>query len=128
MKLLLDTHVAIWCWSAPKRLSSKARELLSNDSHSRYVSIVSAWEVAIKASMRKLPEFDGGVKAFLAEMKLNPVVLLPVRTRHVKMVETLPFIHRDPFDRLLVATAKVENMTILTADENIQKYEVASVW
>jgi PIN domain nuclease of toxin-antitoxin system len=128
MKLLFDTHVAIWWLSAPKRLSSKARELLFDDSHSRYVSIVSAWEVAIKASIGKLPEFDGGVKAFLAEMKLNPVILLPVKTHYVEMVETLPFIHRDPIDRLLVATAKIENMTILTADENIQQYDVSAVW
>jgi PIN domain nuclease of toxin-antitoxin system len=128
MKLLLDTHVAIWWINGDEKLSSKVRALLLDDSHPLHISIASAWEVAIKTSIGKLPDFDGGVKAFLAEMEDNPVVLLPVKTRHIEMVETLPFVHRDPFDRLLVATAKVENMTILTADENIRKYEVASVW
>jgi PIN domain nuclease of toxin-antitoxin system len=128
MKLLLDTHTALWWVNEHEKLSLTARTLLSDDSHSRHVSIVSAWEVAIKASLGKLYDFDGGVSAFLAEMEYNPVTLLSITTQHVKMVETLPFIHRDPFDRLLVATAKVENMTILTADENIQKYDVSSVW
>jgi PIN domain nuclease of toxin-antitoxin system len=128
MKLLLDTHTALWWVNEHEKLSPTAKALLSEDSYSRYISIVSVWEIAIKASLGKLYEFDGGVKVFLAEMENNPVVLLPIGTRHVEMVETLPFIHRDPFDRLLVATAKIESMTILTADENIQKYDVASVW
>ena len=128
MKLLLDTHVAIWWMSKQEKLSSKAKALLLDDANTLYISIVSAWEVAIKTSLGKLPEFDGGVKAFLAEMEDNPVVFLPVRKRHIAMVETLPFQHRDPFDRLLVATALVENLTIITADENVRKYDVPWVW
>jgi len=128
MKLLLDTHTALWWVNEHDKLSSDARALLSDDTHSLYVSIVSAWEVAIKASLGKLYEFDGGVKEFLAEMEDNPVVFLPVEKRHVEMVETLPFHHRDPFDRLLVATAKVEGMTILTADENVREYDVSWIW
>jgi len=128
MKLLIDTHVAIWLSSQPERLSSEANALLLGNVNTLYISVVSAWEVAIKASIGKLPEFDGGVKAFLAEMEANPVVFLPVRKRHITMVETLSFYHRDPFDRLLVATAKVEGMTILTADENIHKYDVPWIW
>jgi len=128
MKLLLDTHTALWWVNEHDKLSSKANVLLSDDSHSLYISIVSAWEVAIKASLGKLYEFDGGVKAFLAEMEDNPVVFLPVEKQYVAMVEALPFHHRDPFDRLLVATAKVEGMTILTADENIHQYDVPWVW
>jgi len=128
MKLLLDTHTALWWVNDYEKLSLKARALLSDDSHSLYISIISAWEVAIKASIGKLYEFEGGVKAFLAEMEVNPVVLFPIMPRHVEMVETLPFHRRDPFDRLLIATAMAENMTILTADENIFKYGVPSVW
>ena len=128
MKLLLDTHVAIWWMHKPEKLSTKVKALLMDDTNTLYVSLVSAWEVAIKASIGKLPEFEGGVKAFLAEMEKNPVVFLSVEKQHVAMVETLPFHHRDPFDRLLVATAMVGNMSILTADENIFKYDVPSVW
>jgi PIN domain nuclease of toxin-antitoxin system len=128
MKLLLDTHVAIWLMNKKEKLSPKAKALLLDKANTLHISIASAWEVAIKTSIGKLPEFEGGVKAFVAEMKANPVVRLPVRLRHVALVETLQFHHRDPFDRLLVATAMVENMTILTADENIPKYNVPTVW
>ena len=104
------------------------RALLLDEANTLYLSIVSPWEVAIKTSIGKLPEFENGVKAFLAEMDKNPITFLPIRMRHVEMVETLPLIHRDPFDRMLIAAAKVENMTILTADENIQRYDVPWIW
>lgn len=128
MNLLLDTHVAIWWITKYEKLSPKVKALLLDDANTLYISIASVWEVAIKVSLGKLPVFAGGVKAFLAEIGKNPVTLLPIRTLHVEMVETLPFIHRDPFDRLLVAAAKVEDMTILTADENIQRYDVPWIW
>ena len=93
-----------------------------------YISIVSAWEIAIKVSLGKLYGFDGGVRVFLTKLEDMPVVQLTVMPRHVEMVESLPWIHRDPFDRLLVATAKAEDMTILTADENIHHYDVPYAW
>jgi len=128
MKLLLDTHTALWWVNEHEKLSSKAGAMLLDDAHTLYISIVSAWEIAIKVSLGKLNEFDGGVKAFLAKTEDMPVFLLTVLPRHVEIVETLPLIHRDPFDRLLVATAKAEGMTILTADENIHQYDVPFVW
>ena len=128
MRLLLDTHTAIWLMSKQEKLSSEAKAMLLDRTSTLHVSIVSAWEVAIKTSLGKLPEFNGGVKTFLAKVKAMPVVLVPITPHHVEIVETLPFIHRDPFDRLLVATAKVERMTILTADENIHLYDVPFVW
>jgi len=128
MKLLLDTHAALWWVNEHEKLSSVAKALLSDDSHLLYISIVSAWEVAIKMSLGKLYDFDGGVKEFLAEMEINPVVFLPVKKRYIEIVETLPFHHRDPFDRLLIATAIAEDMTIITADDNIRKYGVPWLW
>ena len=127
MKLLLDTHAALWWVNEHEKLSSEAKLLLLNDDHTLYISIVSAWEIAIKVSLGKLPGLSG-VGVFLAKIKDIPINLLPVTPRHVEIVETLPFIHRDPFDRLLVAVAKTEGMTILTADENIHKYDIPSVW
>ena len=128
MKLLLDTHTALWWVNEYEKLSSEAKALLLNDAHTLYISIVSAWEIAIKISLRKLPGLNGGVRMFLEKMEDMPICLLAVTPRQIEMVETLPFIHRDPFDRMLVATAKAEGMTILTADENIRKYDVPSVW
>jgi len=128
MKLLLDTHTALWWINEHEKLSSKARALLRNDEHTLYISIVSLWEVAIKVSLGKLSGLNGGVKTLIAKIEVLPVSVLPITSRHVEMVETLPFIHRGPFDRLLVAAAKVEGMTILTADENVHKYDVPTVW
>jgi len=128
MKLLLDTHTALWWVNEHEKLSPTAEAMLKSGSHTLHVSMASAWEVAIKASLGKLYEFDGGVKAFLAKLANIPITLLPIESRHLELVETLPFIHRDPFDRLLIATAMAENMTILTADENIKQYDVPSVW
>jgi PIN domain nuclease of toxin-antitoxin system len=128
MKLLLDTHTALWWMNEHEKLSSEARAMLLNETCLLYISITSAWEISIKVSLGKLSGFAGGVRAFLTQVADMPVCLLPILPRHVEMVENLPFIHRDPFDRLLVATAKTDGMTILTADENIHKYDVPSVW
>ena len=128
MKLLLDTHTALWLTNEYEKLSPKAKSMLDDEENALYLSIASAWEIAIKTSIGKLNIYVGGVKAFLAKMEELPISIFPITPRHLECVETLPLIHRDPFDRLLVATAKAEGMTILTADENIQRYEVPSVW
>ena len=128
MKLLLDTHTALWWMNEHEKLSPEAKAMLLNDAHILYISIASAWEIAIKTSLGKLTELKGGVKTFLSKIEDMPVHMLPVLPRHIEIVETLPFIHRDPFDRLLVAAAKAEGMTILSADVNIHKYDVPSAW
>jgi len=128
MKLLLDTCVALWLVNEHEKLSSKAKALLLDNTNALHISIVSAWEIAVKASLGKLPGLNGGVGTFLAKINDMPISLLPVAPRHLETVETLPFIHRDPFDRLLVATVKVDAMTILTTDENIHKYDVPYIW
>jgi len=128
MKLLVDTHTALWWVDEYAKLSPKARELLLDEECVLYISIASIWEIAIKSSLGKLPRFNGGIRKFLTKTEEMPVNLIPITPRHVEIVETLPFIHRDPFDRLLVATAKADGMTILTADENIHKYDVPWVW
>ena len=128
MKLLLDTHIALWWVNEHEKLSAKAQALLLNDEHSLYISTASAWEIAIKVSIGKLTELKGGVKTILARLDDIPVSILPVMPRHIEIVEALPFIHRDPFDRLLIATAKSDGLTILTADENIPKYDIPCEW
>ena len=128
MRLLLDTHTALWLVNEHERLSPKAKDSLLSDENELFISIVSFWEIAIKSSLGKLTELVGGVGAFTAQIDRMPIELLPITPRHVAVVESLPFIHRDPFDRILVAAAKTENMTILTTDANIPKYDVPCVW
>ena len=94
----------------------------------KYISMASAWEVAIKNSLGKLPEFDGGVKRFLHAIQDNPIQLIGINSAYVEKIEELPYVHRDPFDRIIIATALCEEMMILTADENIQKYDVSWIW
>jgi len=127
MKYLLDTNTAIWALGSKTKLSETAKAIIDDVSLSLCVSIISAWEIAIKVSIGKL-NFVGGSAFFLAKMRHNGVEVLDIKSSHVEYVENLPFIHRDPFDRLLVATAKADGMTILTSDENIQKYDVSFVW
>jgi len=128
MKYLLDTHTALWWVNRHEKLSSFASAILLDRTNMLYVSIMSVWEVAIKTSLGKMPNFAQGSKAFLQKLDEMPVTILPISSHHIEAVETLPFIHRDPFDRLLVATAQTENMTILTAEKDIPKYDVLSAW
>jgi len=127
MDIILDTHAIIWFLEDDKRLSRAALDAINNLENVIYVSIASVWEVAIKLSTRKLA-FDGGIGNFIEAIHINDFELLDISPRHIKMVAELPFIHRDPFDRMLVAQAMTEDMTILTVDENVTKYEIKSVW
>jgi PIN domain nuclease of toxin-antitoxin system len=129
MRYLLDTHTAIWALGndSDVNLSKNAKSIIADTSNLLYVSIASAWELAIKVSIKKI-EYNGGVSSFLAQLRENGIDLIGVEGSHVELVETLPFIHRDPFDRLLIATAIENKLTILTADEDIKKYDVPCVW
>ena len=127
MRYLLDTHTAIWALGDKAKLSEAAKGIIDNTSLPLCVSIASAWEIAIKVSIGKL-NFIGGSAFFLEKMQKNGIEVLKIEGSHINQVESLPFIHRDPFDRLIVATAKVEEMTIITADDNIPKYDVLSMW
>ena len=127
MRYLLDTHVALWLFEGNKKLSQIAQNIIFGAENEIYVNIVSVWEVAIKVSLNKL-DFDGGSDAFLSAIEANNIDLLGVSGDYVKMVEKLPFIHRDPFDRMIISSAIAEDLTIITIDENIQKYDVSWVW
>jgi PIN domain nuclease of toxin-antitoxin system len=108
-------------------ISENAKRILDDVSAEIYISLVSAWEIAIKVSIGKL-KYTGGVKAFLDDVKMNEFRLLDINESHIKLVEELEYHHRDPFDRLLVAAAKENGMTILTTDENIYKYGIPFLW
>ena len=89
--------------------------------------MVSAWELAIKIRIEKIT-FNGGVERFFYKIDDSDIRLLPIRRAHIIALETLPLLHRDPFDRLLISTAIAENLTLVTADENIHKYDVPWIW
>ena len=129
MKYLLDTHVVLWFLAGDAgRLSKVALNIILEPTSHKFVSVVSAWEMAIKISLGKL-KFEGGVANFIQMLNENGFSLLPVDEKHVCLLETLPFHHRDPFDRMLVAAAAYENMNFITSDANIHLYKnVTCVW
>ena len=127
MRCLLDTHVALWLFEGNGKLSQNARNVIFDNDNEIYVSIISAWEVAIKVSIDKL-DFEGGSEAFLAAIEANSIDLLGVGGEHIKIVERLPFVHRDPFDRIIIASALAEDLTIITDDESIRRYDVPLTW
>lgn len=121
MKLLLDTHLLLWAAGEPDRLSAKARSLIDNPDNELLFSTASLWEVAIK---RGLGRDDFRVDARLLRRGLldNGYGELPIVSDHVVAIESLPPIHKDPFDRVLVAQATVEGITLLTIDSFVAQY------
>jgi len=124
---LLDTHTAIWFFNGNESLSQTANSIIRDLSNDVYISISSVWELAIKIGIGKL-DFAGKAAGFARLAEKNEIALLPITTPHLTVLESLPMIHRDPFDRLLVATAIAEQMTLITADANIARYDVSQVW
>ena len=126
MRVLLDTHVWIWMECEPEKLPPFLRKLLVDERTRPVLSLASIWEVAIKHSLGKLAlpdEFEPWLEQFL---DLGPEVL-PLRIPHLTEVARLPFHHGDPFDRLLVAQARVERMPIASLDRSLAAYDVEMV-
>ena len=128
MRLLLDTHTALWWMNADRRLTGAARRAIANPGNTRLLSIASAWEMAIKSSLERL-KLQGPIDAFLEEqLPTNRIELLAITIDDLKTVETLPFHHRDPFDRMLVAQALRAELTIVSADPVFERYDVKRLW
>ncbi|MEO7299652.1 MAG: type II toxin-antitoxin system VapC family toxin [Verrucomicrobiota bacterium] len=128
MKLLLDTHALLWFISNDSQLSDSARKNIENPESEKFVSAASLWEIAIKLSLGKvkLPRpFD---QVFPQQLEINGFNLLPISCGHLNRIVSLPFHHRDPFDRLLIAQATSDEMTILTRDPEFSKYSVKVLW
>jgi len=124
MRLLLDSHVFLWWVADDARLPSKLRRRLEAADSECWVSHASVWEMAIKISLGKL-RVDRPVGRFVAEhCESNGFRLLPIGFKHVCLVETLPWHHRDPFDRLLVAQAMCEGLALATRDASMRRYGV----
>lgn len=121
MRLLLDTHLLLWAAGEPKKLSAKARRMLNDPKNSLIFSAASLWEIAIK---RDIGRDDFRVDARLLRRGLldNGYGELAVTSAHAVALDTLPPLHKDPFDRILIAQARVEEITLLTSDEMVAKY------
>ena len=127
MRYLLDTHAVIWHFNDSTKLSPKVTAIIDNPKNTIYISSISLWEIAIKINIGKL-DMDITLDELLIEIKDNDFYILQIEDEYLKGLSDLPFIHRDPFDRLLIATANSEKITILTTDENIKKYDVKWFW
>jgi PIN domain nuclease of toxin-antitoxin system len=121
LKLLLDTQVLLWVLTAPGRLSTAAADAIEAGENRVFISIASPWEISIKTALGNLTPPDD------LELQLNEkrFELLPIGLRHTKAVASLPHHHGDPFDRMLIAQAQVDGMTLMTSDRDMRRYEVA---
>jgi PIN domain nuclease of toxin-antitoxin system len=124
MRVLLDTHVLIWLVEGDKNLNTVARSTIEDENNSLYLSIASLWEITIKLSLGKLNlqlSVDEMVESFLIP---GGIEILQVETSHLSILRYLPLHHRDPFDRLLIAQAQAEGMTLVSADGIFGMYSV----
>jgi len=127
MKYLLDTHAVIWYFEDSSRLPSNAKDIIDNTTNRIFLSSISFWEIAIKINSGKL-KLNMSFDKVLDHVKKGDFEVVQIEDEYLKMLSVLPYIHNDPFDRLLIATALAENLTIITVDENIHKYDVTWIW
>jgi len=125
--LLLDTHALIWFLRGDSELSSTAENLMRDIKSTKFVSIASLWEIAIKVNLHKI-QLDFGLEDFETLIVANHFNILPIELAHTLVVGNLPLHHRDPFDRMLIAQAAVENLTIVTRDSHFADYGVPLLW
>ena len=118
MKLLLDTHIIIWAVSAPKLLSEKTQSYMT-DAETIYVSAASIWEICIKIQLNKL-QLD--LATFIQEIERIGVQSLAITWKHAQLTKEIPLYHKDPFDRMLIAQAMSEPLTLLTNDNTLPQY------
>lgn len=128
MRLLLDSHAFLWWVDGGERLSRRARAAIASERNECFVSIASGWEMAIETSLGKL-RLPRPIGAFLdTQLAVNRFRLLAVELSHLERVSDLPFHHRDPFDRLLVAQALEEQLSVISADRVFARYGVKRTW
>jgi PIN domain nuclease of toxin-antitoxin system len=128
MKALLDTHTFLWWIADDPRLSARVRKIIGEGKNELFLSAASGWEIAIKAELGRLQVPDDLARFISHQLAVNAIASLPVQMSHALHVRTLPRLHRDPFDRLLVAQSQIEDLPILTADAQIAQYPIKTIW
>jgi PIN domain nuclease of toxin-antitoxin system len=128
MKYLLDTHTFLWMISYPDSLSKKAKSIIENSDNNLFLSSASGWEIVIKYQIGKLELPEEPVSYVIKQMKDNYIEDLPIIMAHSLYVHNLPEIHKDPFDRIIIAQSVIEKIPIISCDSIISKYNVEIVW
>ena len=128
MNLLLDSHTFIWVYDQQHKLSQPALQAMSNPANALFLSAASVWEIQIKIMNDKLKFQDPLTDIIVEQQQINGLQILPIELSHALYLENLPLHHKDPFDRLLISQAIVENMTLVSADTNFENYQVNLLW
>ena len=127
MRLLIDTQILIWLIIDTQKIPKNIHNFLNNTENEIFVSSVSIWEMAIKISIKKLIlPFE--VKNIIKEIKNMNMNILDISSNHLIKVADLPFHHKDPFDRLIISQAIIENLPVITSDKNFDYYEIKNIW
>jgi PIN domain nuclease of toxin-antitoxin system len=128
MRLLLDTHTLLWFLADAPRLSTTAKAALVDSDNERLLAPISLVEIALKTRLGKLELSADFGTLFPAQLTLNRINLLSMDTRHIEPLTSMPLLHRDPFDRLIAATALVEGLSLVSADSMFDPYGVSRIW
>ena len=128
MNLLLDTHSFLWFTAGDSSLSKTARSAIEDLNNNRYVSVASLWEIAIKISIDKLTLSEPFETLIPEQLAGNRIELLDISVEHTALIASMPFHHRDPFDRLIAAQAKTEQMTLVSVDAIFDAHGVTRLW
>jgi len=127
MRILLDSHVFVWAKSAPQNMSDEARAAIIDPDNEAFVSLASAWELWLKHAKKPIagfaPILDAGAAGFLDAARESGIALLDITLDHAATAAALPFVHRDPFDRMLIAQAIMERLTLVTGDPAFKRYK-----
>jgi len=128
MNFLLDTHAFLWFIDGSARLSQQARELIEDQANTKLVSIASFWEMGIKMSLGRLNLAQSFEELIPRQLQMNGFDLLPLRIPHIARIISLPFHHRDPFDRVIVGQCMAEDLSLVSADSAFDKYPICRRW
>jgi PIN domain nuclease of toxin-antitoxin system len=128
MQYLLDTHTLIWLFENNPQISDRAKSLILNESNQLFVSIASLWEMTIKSSLGKLDLSLPLSDLFTQKLIPSDIQILPIQLPHLAILQELPFHHRDPFDRIIIAQAISENLILLSTDAVFKHYQVTCDW
>ncbi len=129
MNYLIDTHAFLWYITNDPSLSQTAKQIIGNHANTIFVSIASMWEISIKVSQNKLTIIPQPFIPFIEnQLKINDFLLLPIKLNDVGVVSTLPFYHKDPFDRIMIAQAMVNQMPLISVDALFDSYPITKIW
>ncbi len=123
MRLLIDTHILIWFLEGNKLLPKSRRQIIANPQNDMFVSIASLWELAIKISIGKLT-LAKSLADVIKQIAAVDIEILQISPEHTLQVSTLPFHHRDPFDRMIIAQSQIENLAVMTDDDDFADYGI----